>query len=372
MTVFERRRLGVGIIAFVVLVLVALLFAIPKIQDSRSAAVARQLRAAGITGIKVDFSGRDGTLIGPAGKRAAALAAVHDRDGIRSLTYRTPAPAHGATPTTAAPTPATTARPGTSTTAPAVRPAAPLDLTTTVNASTVTLAGGVTTATERAALDAAATTGFGAGHVQDQVTVVGGTRPAAGQAAFTQYSTLVDQLGPRLDHGTLNLTSGAMAAAGVAFSKDAATALNQGLAQATAQGVATTGTFQVPAPVDAAGLQTNLTDLLGRSGINFAPASSVIDASSREVLNTAAQAIVAAPPVNIQVNGYTDNTGGAAANLVLSRRRADVVRLYLISQGVAGSRLTAKGFGEDKPIADNSTPEGRRQNRRIELIVTGS
>lgn len=72
--------------------------------------------------------------------------------------------------------------------------------------------------------------------------------------------------------------------------------------------------------------------------------------------------------VNIEVAGHTDNRGSDKYNLKLSQRRAEAVRTYLISKGIAADRLTAKGYGESQPVADNATDEGRFKNRRVELI----
>ncbi|MBW8364163.1 MAG: OmpA family protein [Rhizobium sp.] len=72
--------------------------------------------------------------------------------------------------------------------------------------------------------------------------------------------------------------------------------------------------------------------------------------------------------VNIEVAGHTDSRGSDKYNMKLSQRRAEAVRNYLISKGIAADRLTAKGYGESQPIADNATDEGRFKNRRVELI----
>ena len=69
------------------------------------------------------------------------------------------------------------------------------------------------------------------------------------------------------------------------------------------------------------------------------------------------------------MSGYTDNSGDAASNLELSKRRAEAVKAYLIEKGVSENRLTAKGFGINNPRADNTTKEGRAQNRRVELTI---
>lgn len=77
------------------------------------------------------------------------------------------------------------------------------------------------------------------------------------------------------------------------------------------------------------------------------------------------------PGVKIQLEGHTDNVGTAADNLKLSANRAKSVVNYLVSKGIAASRLTSKGFGATRPIADNKTEEGRGRNRRTELKVIG-
>jgi outer membrane protein OmpA-like peptidoglycan-associated protein len=72
--------------------------------------------------------------------------------------------------------------------------------------------------------------------------------------------------------------------------------------------------------------------------------------------------------VKVEVAGHTCNIGTDEYNMGLSQRRADAVRNYLISQGIPADRLTATGYGESQPTADNSTREGRVQNRRVELV----
>lgn len=75
------------------------------------------------------------------------------------------------------------------------------------------------------------------------------------------------------------------------------------------------------------------------------------------------------PDSKIVVEGYADSQGAAAHNLELSQRRAESVRSYLVSHGVAQDRITSKGMGTARPIADNATPEGRANNRRVEIVV---
>ncbi len=105
-------------------------------------------------------------------------------------------------------------------------------------------------------------------------------------------------------------------------------------------------------------------------GINFDSESDKITTQFDPVLDKAAAALnsPAWQNVKVEVGGYCDYLGTDEFNLKLSERRANAVRDYLISKGIAADRLTAKGYGKANPIADNATPEGRFQNRRVELV----
>jgi hypothetical protein len=81
--------------------------------------------------------------------------------------------------------------------------------------------------------------------------------------------------------------------------------------------------------------------------------------------------IQAHPGLNLAIEGHTDTTGTSDFNMKLSQQRADTVREFLISQGLSPDIITAKGMGEGDPVADNSTAAGRKQNRRVEIIVSG-
>ena len=72
---------------------------------------------------------------------------------------------------------------------------------------------------------------------------------------------------------------------------------------------------------------------------------------------------------SLEIQGHTDNRGGADENQKLSEARANAVKKYLVDKGVKAERVTAKGFGLTKPIATNDTPEGREKNRRVEFII---
>lgn len=103
-------------------------------------------------------------------------------------------------------------------------------------------------------------------------------------------------------------------------------------------------------------------------GVTFATNSSELIPESYAVLDTTAASLKPHPSVAIEVRGYTDNRGSAAYNLKLSQQRAEAVMRYLKQHGLANT-LSAKGYGKEDPIADNSTNEGRLANRRVTLNV---
>lgn len=102
-------------------------------------------------------------------------------------------------------------------------------------------------------------------------------------------------------------------------------------------------------------------------GVQFDFDKSAIRADARAVLDEAAATLKAEGGVAVIVEGHTDSKGSDAYNEKLSHRRADAVRQYLISRGVASDRIKTEGLGESRPVASNDTADGRAQNRRVEL-----
>ena len=96
-----------------------------------------------------------------------------------------------------------------------------------------------------------------------------------------------------------------------------------------------------------------------------------VDRRSYSLLNNIATVLADHSELSIQIEGHTDNEADDAYNKDLSQRRADAVRTYLVDHGVGADRLTAVGFGEEKPVADNSTRKGRALNRRVAFVVVG-
>jgi len=115
------------------------------------------------------------------------------------------------------------------------------------------------------------------------------------------------------------------------------------------------------------------TDILVRVPRRTAKLKSSITRKPPKCLLTAskdrmeAAALIRRSEIKAEVAGHTDNRGAAQYNRILSQRRAETVRSYLVSKGVDPARLTARGYGPDAPIADNGTQSGRAANRRVEL-----
>ena len=103
------------------------------------------------------------------------------------------------------------------------------------------------------------------------------------------------------------------------------------------------------------------------SNLHFATNKSIIQSNSYDELNELVEFLKLKPSQKIRIEGHTDSDGDEASNLRLSQNRANAVKEYLISKGISASRLVAKGFGESKPIADNSTSQGKAHNRRTEI-----
>ena len=106
---------------------------------------------------------------------------------------------------------------------------------------------------------------------------------------------------------------------------------------------------------------------LAAKGIFFESGRGVIKAASFTNLNKLASIMNSYEEANVMIEGHTDSQGEDADNLILSQQRADAVKRYLSSHGVSDSRMTAKGYGESKPIADNESAEGRGLNRRVDF-----
>ncbi len=120
-------------------------------------------------------------------------------------------------------------------------------------------------------------------------------------------------------------------------------------------------------PVDDKGCALSKT--LALEGVNFDNDEDVLRPDSRAILDAATATLLRYPGIKVEVAGHTDGRGSSAHNLDLSSRRAKAVMEYFIARGVAADRLSAKGYGESRPIGNNFTEDGRMKNRRVELHI---
>lgn len=142
-------------------------------------------------------------------------------------------------------------------------------------------------------------------------------------------------------------------------------------AKVMADGCALFGDCRKPRPgeaVDENGCSLDRGFLL--KGVKFEFDSEQLTAEAKRILNDVAEVLAAYPDVDVDVEGHTDQVGGDAYNLGLSERRANTVKRYLIGKDIEAARMTPVGYGRSQPIADNSTEEGREENRRVELRPT--
>jgi outer membrane protein OmpA-like peptidoglycan-associated protein len=102
----------------------------------------------------------------------------------------------------------------------------------------------------------------------------------------------------------------------------------------------------------------------------FATGQSTLLPIAADRLREVAKALKETPRGAVTVEGHTDSVGSPAANEELSRRRAESVRAFLLTEGVDADRVRAVGLGQSRPIADNKSPEGRANNRRVEIVVS--
>ena len=118
---------------------------------------------------------------------------------------------------------------------------------------------------------------------------------------------------------------------------------------------------------------STMLDALNREGhialyINFDTGKSVIKSESKPIIEQIVQMMKSNPDLKISVEGHTDNVGNPKSNKTLSEARAKAVIAAIVAEGIDAKRLSGVGHGQDKPIADNKTEEGRAKNRRVELV----
>jgi len=366
----DRRRSGtlaivlVGMVTLSLLIVWAIVLRRAPIEDDLTSRAAASLEAVGIGATGLQFEGRDGSIAVEASQTEAAAAVIRSLDGVRTIDVSGAAPATTTT-TTAAP-PASTS-PVTTTTTTTTIPIPDARFTLTSDAGQVTLSGRLTVDDATATLDAAGRA-FGADRVTDSMTADDDTADIAWTAGLPGAITAlrgVADAGVAIDGQTVTLAgdiaSEQRRAAVLAAFGELGLEVADGLSIAAA-----------PDQVTAAALETALNAAFEDASILFETGSNSIASAGTSQLDAIAQLLIAVPGARVEVAGHTDSEGPADENLVLSVQRAESVAAYLIEQGVDPVQMTAVGYGQERPIADNTTPDGRAANRRIEFTVEGS
>ena len=127
---------------------------------------------------------------------------------------------------------------------------------------------------------------------------------------------------------------------------------------------------QVEKVTDQNGLQAIKVTFNG--GILFPTNGTTLSSNAKTDLTSFANSLINNPNTNVQIYGYTDNTGSMTVNQKVATGRADAVRNYLLNSGVSGTRLSAEGLPMQDYVASNETAEGRAQNRRVEIYITAN
>ncbi|MDX9836946.1 MAG: OmpA family protein [Azoarcus sp.] len=226
----------------------------------------------------------------------------------------------------------------------------------------VVLSGTVPDEASRAVILERARALYGSERVLDQLQV-GGVTPPPNWSAYVKR--LLSEDLKQVHHGQLQVVGTQVTLRG----KVANEAVRQRIASTTASSL--TPAYVVNNALElGATPQAVLDQTLADRVVEFESGSAVLTAKGRLLLDEMASSIVSLDTPRIQVVGHTDSAGDRLANIGLSLERANTVRDYLVTKGIDADLIAALGAGPDLPLADNSTPEGRARNRRIEFRIS--
>jgi len=249
---------------------------------------------------------------------------------------------------------------------PTPEPAAPtgvVNISVLTDGDAIVLEGEVLNEGQKQELVNAAEAEYGAANVTDRLTVLDlePTIPGA-DARVSELASLMPRLHDDLLAGQASLNEERLTVSGLAPSADAKSDVDAAIDDADISVTTSTVTIDAASVVGA----------LDLSGVQFDSGTANLTSEARDILDEAAAALATVPDAAVEVQGHTDDRGSDSANQSLSQRRADAVVDYLVDADIEADRLTAVGFGETAPIADNGTAAGRAENRRVEFKVLDS
>jgi OOP family OmpA-OmpF porin len=237
----------------------------------------------------------------------------------------------------------------------------------------VELRGRLYDALQRDAVDAFARATFGAADVDSATRVDAGVPqgwPIRVMAGIEALSLIA--------HGSVTVTPDAVTLSGVTGSQSAQARITQLLSGKLGQGQTFTVNVRYDEELDPlAALPTpeeclaDMDAVVARQKITFTPGSAEIAAAAQSALGALADVLTDCPDLPVEIGGHTDSQGSEGGNQALSQARAEAVLIALQGRGVDTGAMTAKGYGEAQPIADNATDTGREANRRIEFTLPG-
>ncbi len=334
-------------------------WAVPSIENKLERQTIAELQAAGVdtSNLDVNFSYRNGTITGSVAGMSdgSSLVASGDSDGVRSLqaVLDAPEPEPAEQPTTTVPAQEEVAI-----------ETGPTEVEAILDGDRIVLRGEVLSEAHRQTLvEAAESTGR---EVVDELTVSGFDQATPGaDARVAGLAGLLSAVGSG-STGVASLTDTTLGFVGEAANAEAAADL-EGALESAGGGVESSSEIVISATDQGEVLAARLAEL---GPILFATDSAALDADAVALLDRAVAVLSEFGDPQVRVVGHTDSRGVDPQNQALSERRAKSVVEYLVDNGVAADRLTPLGMGEGDPAADNGTPQGLQENRRVVFQVT--
>jgi len=338
------------IVAWVIVAVLAVNWGIPNEEHDLTSRANDLLEG---TGLSAHFDGRDATITGVADQAtiAAATNTIASTHGVR----RVDVSATESAPVTTAPAPPAT------TTSAAVQ-AREASFAADQEDGSVELRGVLPDQELIDSIATAAAAVYGVGAVTNRMET-----GAVNDSAYLLFLPELFEISEGLETWQFDLEDGHVTYSGIGPNRDVIAEKRNALA--IYRDSAPFAGLDISLEVDPKAVADTLTRMLA-GGANFPTGSAVLSDDARARLDRLIEIMAENPSTVLDVEGHTDNQGDAAANQTLSEARAQAVVDYLVDGGIEADRLTAFGYGEDRPIADNSTPEGRAQNRRIAFVVS--
>ena len=382
---YEKRRKWILwlLLAALLIAVLALIFGLPKIQNTLQDDAEEALTAAGIEtdGLEIDFDGREGFIVGPNGVIDDVEQRVEDVEGVRWVNTDSDGSDDDSDDTDARSTAAEAdeadeaEEPTTTTTdddgsedegedeTVTAGPPSSVEVTSATDGSGVTLDGVVPSKEVANALVTSAEERFGSANVTNNLTVdTTSSAPSwlsgLGTVAPSMLSTSVGQ-------------------PGISTTEDGLTLTGEVASDANRDRIFQTWTDALPGAEIVNNLTVNpcfhqaaLSAMAAgvEGSALFATGQATLSPEGTAFLDQIAAQLAGVPEgATVEVSGHTDSSGSASANISLSQARAEAATAYLAEAGIDPTALSAVGYGPDRPVADNDTEEGKAQNRRIEF-----